>query len=115
MNWAYRSIAALLIALLLYSASYAEQKKPDRWFSRDKFEHFAVSAFYSAGAATIAHKHFELDKNQSLVIGFGFTVSLGIAKEAADFKSKKGTASIKDFIWDVAGALTGTLLAGMAL
>jgi len=74
-----------------------------------------MSALFSAGATKIAHRHFEMGKKDSPVMGAGFSVSLGAIKEAADFRSRKGTASFKDFIWDIAGALTGAAIIGLTL
>ncbi len=110
---AYKFIFAIILALFLASVSSAAEK--DKWFARDKYEHFAVSVFYSAGTTYVAHRHFDLGKKDAPVVGFAVTVSLGAAKEGYDHFGHKGTASIKDVIWDVAGALTGALAVGLSL
>jgi len=104
---ACKIFAIFLIVLLLAPLSNAENK--DRWFAKDKYEHFAISAIYAGGSTFIAKRHFGISKSQAPVVGFGITISLGAAKEGADFISHKGTASGKDFLWDVAGALAGAL------
>jgi putative lipoprotein len=108
----------LFIALLITASSLASEtakRNTDHWFAGDKYKHFIISAFYSAGAAKIAHRHFEIDRKQSIALGFGFTISLGAAKEIIDFRSHKGNPSLKDFIWDIAGALVGSITLGLKL
>jgi putative lipoprotein len=112
-NSASKIIAAILIIIFLAPLSQAENK--DRWFAKDKYEHFVLSTFYSAGTTFIAHRHFDLNKNKAPVVGFGFTVSLGAAKEVFDATSHKGTPSGKDFLWDIAGALAGAFAVGLTL
>ncbi len=108
-----RLIALLVLILFLAPLSHANDH--DRWFAKDKYEHFALSAAYAAGTTFIAHRHFEMSRKKAPVIGFGITVSLGAAKEGADHFSRKGVASAKDFLWDIAGALTGALAVGLSL
>jgi putative lipoprotein len=98
--------------LILSPLSFAGEK--DRWFARDKYEHFAISMLYSSGSTFIAHRHFEMSKSKAPVVGFGFTVALGAAKELGDYTSHKGTPSGKDFLWDIAGALAGALAVGLS-
>ena len=117
MNSVFKTI---LLSFLLFLPCLAQTtdkslKDNDRWFARDKIEHFSLSAFYAASTAKVAHRHFEMSKERSLVIGVSVTVSLGVLKEGIDFKTRKGISSKKDFIWDLAGALTGALIAGFAL
>jgi putative lipoprotein len=115
MNWAYRSaVISLLIAVLSANVN-ADPQKTDRWFSQDKYKHFAVSAFYGTGASIIAKNHFDINERRSLTIGFGFTMSLGVVKEIKDCHSKGETASFKDLAWDLAGALTGLFAASLIL
>jgi putative lipoprotein len=109
MNWAFRIIFPLILIFLFSSVASAKSEKLDNWFARDKYEHFALSAAYSAGTTFILHRHFELSNERSRVVGFTFTVSLGALKEGIDAKTRTGTPSFKDFVWDVAGALTGIL------
>ena len=113
MNLVCRNI--LFFIVIISSIAIAQEKKADKWFSSDKLEHFTVSAFYSGGTAVIANRHFDLKKSKSLIIGIGFTVSLGVAKEVIDAHKPEETSSMKDLVWDIAGALTGALVAGLAL
>jgi putative lipoprotein len=115
MSWACKIALIALLILAAFSAALAEEKKADRWFSSDKYRHFAVSAFYSAGISIVADKHFDVEKDRALAIGFGVTFALGGAKEIKDYHTKGETASFKDLAWDIAGALTGILAAGFIL
>jgi putative lipoprotein len=112
-NSGSKIFATILIVIFLTPLLRAENK--DRWFARDKYEHFVLSTFYSAGTTLIAHRHFDLSKSKAPVVGFGFSISIGAAKEVFDATSHKGTASSKDFIWDIAGALAGALVVGLTL
>jgi len=90
-------------------------EKIDHWFSRDKYQHFTISAFYTLGTATILNRHFEQPHGGSIGIAAGFTFSLGLGKEIADKRKQTETSSIKDLIWDAAGVLTGVALASILL
>jgi putative lipoprotein len=103
----------IILILVFFLTPLSRGADKDRWFAKDKYEHFALSAAYAAGTTFIAHRHFELSKRESPVIGFGFTIALGASKEGADHFTHKGTASAKDFLWDIAGALTGALAVGL--
>jgi putative lipoprotein len=115
MSLAFRLAAIIIFVMITGPDLGAQDKKIDNWFSSDKYKHFAVSAFLSSGSSIVVEKHFEIRERTSLIIGFGVTISLGGAKEIVDKHSRQGTASLKDLIWDIAGALTGTLAAGMLL
>jgi len=114
MNWACRITIALSISLLADIAA-ADNSRKDAWFGKDKFQHFAVSTFYSGGTAIIAHRHLDMTKYESIVFGATVTISLGGAKEIYDHSKPDETSSIKDFIWDIGGALAGGLVASLIL
>jgi len=50
-----------------------------------------------------------------MTFGISFSISLGAAKEVADAKFPEETSSVKDFIWDIAGAAAGALVVGLSL
>ncbi len=87
----------------------------DRWFGEDKLKHFGLSAFFAGGSYIVANRHFDYNKSRSFTIGVGITVSLGAAKEIVDYRTPHQTSRLKYLIWFFAGALTGALLAGLAL
>ena len=98
---------------ILFTARYspADDKKRDDWFGKDKLKHFTISAFYTGGTAIIANRHFDMEKNDSIILGASITISLGGAKEIYDHSRPKETSSIKDLIWDIGGVLTGAAIA----
>lgn len=107
-----------IIAFLLFAAavnSDAGENNDDRWLGKDKFLHFGYSAFFSGASSIALNRHFDYDRNDAIVIGVSVTVSLGAAKELIDYNSPGETSSYKDFIWDVAGALTGIFIASLAI
>jgi putative lipoprotein len=115
MNWAFKIIVSIFISLFAANIATADDSQKDAWFGKDKFQHFTVSAFYSGGAAVVAHRHLDMRKNDSIIFGAAVTISLGGAKEIYDHSKPDETSSIKDFIWDIGGALAGGLVASLIL
>ena len=115
MNSGFKSLAFILIISTFASPCVAGNPGGDRWFGEDKLKHFGLSAFFAGGSCIVANRHFDFDKNKSFTIGVSITISLGAAKEIIDYRTPGQTSSHKDLIWDIAGALTGALLAGLAL
>jgi putative lipoprotein len=115
MTSAFKAIAAVIILLVLSSGAFAGDKGNDKWFAADKLKHFGFSAFLSGGTYTVARRHFDYSRNESFAVSIGLTVSLGGAKEIIDSKRPNQTSSYKDFIWDIAGAAVGALLASSML
>ena len=111
----FKSVLISIVIILSASPSFAGPNESDRWFAKDKYKHFALSAFYSAGIAKVAQRHFENSKQRSILIGCGITISLGAMKEGIDYKFHKGKASYKDFIWDMVGTLFGALAGQLTL
>jgi putative lipoprotein len=108
-------ILAIFIILFLAQQSCADNGSRDHWFGKDKFEHFTFSAFYSGGIAVVANRHFDMKKDNSIILGVGVTISLGGAKEIYDHSRPGETSSIKDFIWDIGGVVAGGLLAALII
>jgi len=115
MNSVSKIVFILSIILFLTQNSLADNDKRDDWFGKDKLKHFAVSAFYSGGIAIVADRHFDMKKDDSIMLGIGATISLGGAKEIYDHSRPHETSSIKDFIWDVAGVIAGAAAASLIL
>ena len=80
----------------------------DRWFGADKLKHFFVAAFtqtvtYSAlQAAKVRHQ-------PALVGASAVTAVISVAKEVHDRRTT-GLFSVRDLVWDAAGAGAATLL-----
>lgn len=115
MSSVYKYIIAITLTLLAANIAFAGGSRRDPWLGKDKFQHFSVSAFYSGGAAIVANRHFDMSKDDSIFLGASLTISLGAAKEAYDHTKPDETSSIKDFIWDIGGALVGGLVASLIL
>ena len=95
-----------MIVTLLLAASL--QLPPDPWFGVDKVKHFFVSAFvqsvvYGTLRATNA------DHRSSLYGASAASAVVGIGKELRDRRAGS-TLSVRDLLWDAAGAGTATLL-----
>jgi putative lipoprotein len=112
---ACRYIFTAAMILVIADTSGAGENDGDRWFAKDKIQHFGYSAFLSSGSTIIAHRHFDRNNDDSIIIGIGFSISLGAVKEAIDYRRPGQTSSVRDFIWDIAGAVSGSLLASLAL
>ena len=80
----------------------------DRWFAEDKVKHFFTSAFVqsfgygSLRAAGASHP-------AALAGASAATGAAGIGKEVYDAQGH-GTASLRDLVWDAAGAGAATVL-----
>ena len=81
---------------------------PDKWFGSDKLKRFFMAAFtqsvtYSAlQAARVRH-------DQALAGAWAVTATVSVAKEIHDRRSY-GLFSVRDLVWDAAGAGAATLL-----
>ena len=117
MNLVYKIIIIFLALIPLAAAEDSEPVKPknDNWFARDKIEHFSYSLFCTAATTKVANRHFEIRKEKSIALGVSVSFSLGLLKEGIDFQTKKGTSSMKDIVWDLAGTLTGAFIAHLTL
>jgi putative lipoprotein len=95
-------IAHLALALSLTTPP------PDNWFGSDKLKHFFMAAFtqsvaYSAlQAARVRH-------DQAVAGAWAVTATVSVAKELHDRRSH-GVFSVRDLVWDAAGAGAATLL-----
>jgi putative lipoprotein len=101
------SLAALIVAAHVWtSRAHAED---DPWLAKDKALHFGVSAALSASGYGVSSIWLEHPGFRCLA-GGGFALGVGAAKEAWD-AAGHGDPSIRDFTWDVVGAVTGVALA----
>jgi putative lipoprotein len=115
MNSVSKIVFIISIILFLTLTSFAGNDEKDDWFGKDKFKHFAVSAFYSGGIAIVANRHFDMKRDGSIILGVGITVSLGGAKEVYDHTKPDETSSIRDFIWDIGGVIAGAAIASFVI
>lgn len=80
----------------------------DPWFGADKIKHYLVAAFCQSVAYS-ALRIAGASHGGSLGGAWGATGVVSIAKELHD-RRKVGLFSVKDLVWDAAGAGTATAL-----
>lgn len=99
---------AILLVLLLGVNSFAKDRSnDDRYFAKDKLQHFTLSAFMSAGIGFVAKNHFDVSEDKALIIGFTASFSLGGLKEVYDSTDPHEHSSIKDLTVDFLGSFVG--------
>lgn len=81
---------------------------PDPWFGLDKVKHFFVSAFVQSVAYGTL-RATNVDHRSSMYGATAVTALLGVGKELRDRRGGSGF-SVRDLIWDAAGAGTAGLL-----
>ena len=100
--------ALCVIALVPMTAGAQGQHARDSWFGADKIKHFFMSAFiesltFSGLQAGGAHTH------AAFAGAIGVTGVFGFAKEFHD-KRTYGLFSVRDLVWDGAGAGAGLVM-----
>ena len=88
--------------ILLLSFSLQSIAAPDRWFSADKAQHFFMGAFVQ-GASFAVLRAAGVGKTHALVGASAISVAAAAGKELRD-RNGRGTASVKDAAWGLAGA-----------
>lgn len=79
----------------------------DPWFGRDKVHHFLTSALLSGVGYYFLREEQSYSNKFSQQGGFGFSISLGLAKEIRDGFKIQNAFSVKDLIADILGTLVG--------
>jgi putative lipoprotein len=115
MSSASKIVFIILMVVFWTRISIADDNNKDDWFGKDKLQHFTVSAFYSGGIAVVVNRHFDMSKDNSIIFGAGITISFGGAKEIYDHSRPGETSSLRDFIWDIGGALAGAAIAALII
>ena len=102
------------IACAISKQPAENHKQADRWFARDKAQHFVAGALI-AGATSyrLVHKD-RMERRSSLSYGMGFSVGLGLIKEVLDWRRPfpRNHFCWKDLMFDCLGAITGIFLLG---
>ncbi len=81
--------------------------RSDPWFAKDKVQHFSLSFIIYSGAEQWYRSHRWPDaRSQSLTI----TIGLGVLKELVDWRIRGTGFSWKDLLYDVAGAVTASVM-----
>lgn len=86
---------------LLMASLLCVPEPPLSWFGEDKIKHFVASFVVSSLAASSA-RAAGLRRSDSLLLGAGVGVSVGLAKELDDVR-RGGGFSGYDLVWDLAG------------
>lgn len=82
----------------------------DSWFSSDKGLHFIGGMISTVSVGKSMQRFAKTERKKSIMIGAGFTISLGLAKEAFDSLQPKNIFSYKDLLADCLGIAIGIIL-----
>ena len=104
---------ALAGAMSAGASGEARAQGPDSWTSPDKAAHFVASAPLGAVGASFAGPSASLGTR--LLYGTLIGSLPGLAKELADGRNAKGDASVRDMVFNIAGAALGALWADRVL
>lgn len=96
------------VALIAMLAA-CEVRAADPWWGPDKALHASVSAGIASGSYAIVAITSE-ERPTRWLMAFGLSLGAGIAKETFDSWGL-GQPSMKDLMWDIAGAALGATLA----
>ena len=80
----------------------------DAWFGADKLKHFFVAAF-TQSVAYSALQAGKVRHDRALAGAWAVTAAVSVAKELHD-KRTTGLFSVRDLVWDAAGAGVATLI-----
>lgn len=103
-------IAILFVLLWMVTSFAGDRSRDDKYFAKDKLQHFTLSAFMSAGIGFVAKNHFDAPKDRALIIGFTTSFSLGGLKEVYDSTDPDEHSSIKDLTVDLLGSFVGAAI-----
>jgi len=83
-------------------------KPADHWFGADKLKHFFVAAFTQSVAYSTLQAA-KADHGGAMAGAWAVTAAVSVAKELHDRRTT-GLFSVRDLVWDAAGAGAATLL-----
>jgi putative lipoprotein len=95
-----------IILIILCAGAVMISAEEDRWFGRDKAQHFLVSAVSCAGARYYLSTKAGLERGHAIAWGIGFSFTLGVSKEIYD-KRRGSFISLRDMVYDLAGTAAG--------
>ena len=82
----------------------------DSWFSADKGLHFIGGMISTVGTGKSVQQFAKTERRKSLLIGAGFSFSLGLVKETHDALQPGNIFSYKDLLADCLGIIMGVIL-----
>jgi uncharacterized protein YfiM (DUF2279 family) len=98
-----------IVTIAALAGAPANVRADDRWFARDKAEHFGATAALGAGGYALAATAAERERWR-VVGGIGTGIGAAAAKELWD-RSHAGDPSWRDFAWGAVGTATGVTIA----
>lgn len=98
------SACAALLCLSLLSSS-----PEDPWISEDKGKHLLTS-FVVTSLSGSASRAAGLGPRESAAAGAAVGAGVGVWKELRDMRDPRGSASLRDLVWDLAGVGVAVLL-----
>lgn len=86
----------------------APSPAPDAWFGADKMKHFMMSAFIQSAAFSVA-RAARMPRSNAQFVGGVSSVTMAVGKEVLD-RRRGSRFSVRDLLWDGAGALAAAAL-----
>lgn len=86
---------------------------PDHWFGADKLKHFFVSALTQSATYSVLQAS-RVKHDRALAAAWTVTAAVSVAKEVHDLRTT-GLFSVRDLVWDAAGAGLATVLIAHAV
>lgn len=83
--------------------SLSMSQSADRWFAEDKYSHFTISGVLMAGQTFVYIERGGMRESHAVLASAAGTAVIGLAKEAYDAISRRGRASWRDVVADLAG------------
>jgi len=102
------AFACLMTAPMSHAAGGGPQ---DSWTGQDKALHFGLSAPMGLLGVSFASRLGFTDATEKKVVGALIGSMPGLIKELSDINNPRGTASLKDMVFNLLGAALGASLA----
>lgn len=88
--------------IIVFAFAFQTLAPPDKWFGADKAQHFFLGAFIQSATFGVS-RAAGLDQTASLAAASGVSLAAVVGKEVRD-RNGRGTVSVKDAVWGLAGA-----------
>ena len=108
----WMSIVLALACIVAHPTGHAGVGGPqDSWTGQDKALHFGLSAPMGLLGVSFASRLGFTDATEKKVVGALIGSMPGLIKELSDINNPRGTASLKDMVFNLLGAALGASLA----
>ena len=88
--------------VIVFALSLQTLGAPDRWFSVDKLQHFFMGTFVQSASFGVL-RAAKVEESHALIGASAASVAATFGKELRD-RNGRGTVSVKDGVWTLAGA-----------